>query len=1076
MKKGYIILGIILFASLFGFLTNATAIGEIPGLRDYCDEKCLIPSDECRAACEAELLPEDGIQYPQPYLDWKCNRCWDVWNDCMNICIQEGIIEEGEKNIIDTCGNDICDEVENCDNCLADCPCNPEEACDINDSNADVYGCVMVEMSLTVATDKKLYSPEEIVIINGSVSDAEGGLDSVVIAFKISGEGYSATAATTTDPSGNYSLEFPIPLESAQTTYTISATISHSDYPSISNSTNFIVGEASILLEENAATKEPFVGLAADGASSLGILILLPQCSEGCSDVKISKPDIGKLEGDTIDATGNVTLDSTGTAEIIYYPPDYLTKDQLTKSMKVHQSDIKSWAAEVPLILTYTDASEQEGKIEAEILVFRPPVMLVHGFLGASSTWSKMSTYLRGEKFDTHPGDYSATGRSVEGLALLLKTDIQSQIIDYAISNIMLTKVDAVGHSMGGLISRYYSHGVSDYTNDLRKLIMVGTPNHGVSWTSKTVGSIGSGWYKTHSIPGEQLYSESPFMKTLNSGEKTGNHLNPDVQHGNIYGFPDDWVVSSASAYLNGVASVLVPDVKHSPDIPVVPSVAITEYLRIWEQVKTWLNSDIYKPLLKGSRIEVSKYTGDVYLIDYDSSGSYETKLTSEPTKLDSWQSLRTGKDSTAIVHLTINEIPWGVIFLDPESEIFLGYYSPQLVEIRLWKGSATFRSKQDGHFTVPVNITRTKDGEWWKYSPKAVFTGRNTEFAVTAGENIEVHSLEGELVIDTPDSTEEGTILAANNSVAVDGETVTAIDPVSRDDFWWSAEDDDFLDSTSEDGWLDKFKEGVETSTTALITFIVAIVSLIFFIFFAVLKFVKKKVGIGILMIVLGLISFCIFGGVALFFAIDFDDLENVFTDRDGNENLNTSVGNNENTNTTANKNTNSTTNSNTNKAANTNTTTNTNTTVNENTNSTTNANTNTAKKSSTVAVASYGFTLEVGEDHADKIRPVSIDPGSFAESSYIFCYDTKEENEDVIYCDPGEAPVFSVDIMTQAQWEETANGPYGETYLAIAEREDLYYIFSHPDVILPGDVPATQDFYNKVMGSITFSNMIGI
>lgn len=87
------------------------------------------------------------------------------------------------------------------------------------------------------------------------------------------------------------------------------------------------------------------------------------------------------------------------------------------------------------------------------------------------------------------------------------------------------------------------------------------------------------------------------------------------------------------------------------------------------------------------------------------------------------------------------------------------------------------------------------------------VATGRGTEFAVTAGENIEVHCLEGELVVDTPNATEEGTILSANDSVAVEGEAVTAINSASEDDFWWSTEDDNFLDSLSGGGWLDKFK-----------------------------------------------------------------------------------------------------------------------------------------------------------------------------------------------------------------------------------------------------------------------------
>ena len=1016
----FLIIGIILFANLFGSLANAATADEVKELYDHCYTKCMPSRVKCGNDCQEK---------PGPY-DQNCvNRCHESWMGCWDRCYD---IEGNTEEIIIECGNDICEEEEDCSSCLSDCPCNPGETCDINNSDADANGCLTAVMDLTVATNKKFYSPEETVIIKGSVSDASGGLDGAVVAVEISSTDYSANTSITAKSTGNYSLEFPIPSDFAHATYTVSVTVSHSDYPNVNKSTNFVVGLSSMQLEKNTATGELFIGLAADGASSLSISISLPGCSEGCSDVKMSKPDIGKLEGDAIGATGNVTLDSTGAAEITYYPPDYLTKDQLTLKVDVHQSG-RSWAAEVPLILTYTDASEQEGKIEAEVLVFRPPVMLVHGFLGASSTWGKMSTYLRGEKFDTYMGNYSATQQSVEGLALILKNDIQKQKADYANANIKLAKVDAVGHSMGGLISRYYSHGLADYPDDVRKLIMVGTPNHGVSYVSKTVGSIGAKWYQTHKTPGGQLYSESPFMKALNSGEKSGNHLNSDIQYGNIYGWPDDWVVSAASAYLNGVNGVLVSNVKHSPDIPAVPSVAITEYLKTWEQVKNWLSSDIYRPLLKGSLIEVHKYSGDVYLIDYDSSGSHESKLTSEPTKLDSWQSLRTGKDSTAIVHLTMNNIPWGVIFLDPESEIFLGYYSPQLVEVRLWKGSAAFRSRQDGHFTVPVNITRPKDGEWWKYSPKAVFTGRSTEFAVTAGENIEVHCLEGELVVDTPNPTEEGTVLSANESVAVNGEEIVAINPASKDDFWWSTEDDDFLDSTSEDGWFDKFKEGVKTSTTALITFIIAIVSLIFFIFFAILKFVKKKIGAGILMIILGIISFCIFGGVALSFAIDFDDLEDIFTNREGNENINTSVENNENT--TANK------------------------------------NTNTAKKSSTVTVTEYGFTLEVGEDHADKIRPLAIDPGSFAETSYIFCYDTVEPYEDVIYCDLGEAPVFFVDIMNQAQWEETANSSYGEAYLAMAEREGLYYIFSHLNDILPSDVPATQDFYNRVMDSIKFA-----
>lgn len=637
--------------------------------------------------------------------------------------------------------------------------------------------------------------------------------------------------------------------------------------------------------------------------------------------------------------------------------------------------------------------------------------MLVHGFLGATATWAKMSTFLNGEKFDTYLGNYGATDQSIEGLSLVLKHDIQKQKIDYAKSNIKLEKVDLVGHSMGALISRYYSNGLSDYPDDVRKLIMVATPNHGVSWTKKIIGNIGAEWYQTHRIPATQLYSESSFMKTLNSGEKIGAHLKSNIQYGNIYGWPDDWVVSAASAYLNGVNNVSISDVKHSPDVPVVPSVAITEYLKTWEQVEKWLNDDIYRPLLKGTRVEIHKYSGDVYLDG--------NKLDSSPTIFNSWQSLRTGKDSNAIIRLTLNDIPWGTIFLDPESEIFLGHISPQLVEVRLWKGSARFRTKKDGHFTVPINIKNSENGEWWKYSPKAVVTGLNTDFAVIAGENIEVHSLEGMLVIDTPDAVEKGITLSTNESVAVDGETIVTIDPVLKDKFWWSSEDDDFLDLAApivEDVDVDKMSlksigQDIKNNSIASITFIIALSLLIFFLFFAILKFAKKKIGIGISIIILGIISFCVFGGITLFFAINFDDSTDIII------------------------------------------------------------NTVPKVKRSTITEDTYGFILELGEDHVDKIKLLEIDPGGFAESSYVFCYDSKEEFEDVIFCDLGEAPMFFVDVMTQTQWEETVDSEYGGGYFSMGERDSLFYIFSHLSDELPSDVPSSEDFYNQVMDSFEFS-----
>ncbi|TFH34056.1 MAG: alpha/beta fold hydrolase, partial [Dehalococcoidia bacterium] len=379
-------------------------------------------------------------------------------------------------------------------------------------------GVVDTGMSVGVSTDKTVYSAGEMVVISCSVADSKGGLAGASLVFDVNG----SPVAATVDPSGKYTFAHGLAADIADGVYTITVTASHADYPDAKNSTTFIVGNMGVLVEQNPVTEKPFVGVAADGVSTLTMGVSLP----GCKDVSVTMPDIGELKGESLSAAGTIKLDSAGQAEFTYYPPDYLTKEQLGKNVDVHQTGSMTWFAEVPMTFTYKDADGKEGRLDGAILVCRPPVMLVHGFVGGTATWGMMSTYLRGEKFDTFLGNYLLQDLSIEELSGVLQSDIFQQKLDYAKSNLKLTKVDAVGHSMGGLISRYYANGLPGYAGDLRKLIMVGTPKHGVRWLKKKAGKTAANWYDTHKIPREQLYSESAFMKALNSGEKTGAHLN----------------------------------------------------------------------------------------------------------------------------------------------------------------------------------------------------------------------------------------------------------------------------------------------------------------------------------------------------------------------------------------------------------------------------------------------------------------------------------------------------------------------------------------------------------------------
>ncbi|NLE95169.1 MAG: alpha/beta fold hydrolase, partial [Dehalococcoidia bacterium] len=671
---------------------------------------------------------------------------------------------------------------------------------------------VSTGMSVSITTDKPVYSAGDTMLIQGSVADAQGGLPDATVIVNVNGTVVNATL----DAAGEFQFSHALSPGIVDGTYTITALVSHANYPDVNRTATFVVGDMGIVLEQNPVNGKPYVGVAADGVSSLQVALSLP----GCTEVTAARPSFGELKG--ADAAGVVVLDSNGRAQLTYYPPDYLAKDQFDKTIDVHQTGSSTYVALVPLVFTYKDARGVPGQLAGELLVCRPPVMLVHGFVGATTTWAKMSTYLRGEGFDTFSGDYSSSTLSIEGLSGVLQAHIQQQKLDYANANIKLARVDAVGHSMGGLISRYYANGLPGYAGDLRKLIMVGTPNHGVGDIKKLVGDLASKWYGTHRVPGEQLYCESPFMRALNAGESTGAHLNPDVQYGSIYGLPDDWVVSAASAYLNGVNYVLQSDVKHSADIPGVPSVAITEYLDTWEQVRDWLTEDIHRPQLKGSHAEIFKHWGDVYIVDYDASGSHERKVAASPAGIDSFQSLRTGNNSRAIVHLTIDDVPWGVIFLDADSEMMLGYYSPQLVEVRLWQGSAAFRSKKDGHFSVPVQINRTTAGEWWKSSSQAVVRGLETEFAISVGNGIRVDCIDGKLVVDNTDATSNESTVFEGQSVAISGGTVQAANAVSREDFWWASEDDTFLD----EGWGGGIFERLKQLITSLVNWVKAVIA----------------------------------------------------------------------------------------------------------------------------------------------------------------------------------------------------------------------------------------------------------
>jgi pimeloyl-ACP methyl ester carboxylesterase len=155
--------------------------------------------------------------------------------------------------------------------------------------------------------------------------------------------------------------------------------------------------------------------------------------------------------------------------------------------------------------------STQEQYIsEIPFYLKRPPVLLVHGLNDTSASWDlENNTILQDKWFDVRLFDYEKTnGKSFDTNKLVLlgkensdaylpqgtgiknasngeTTGIRDIIGEYRQMGFAISKVDVVGHSMGGILARLF-YQQPEYRNDdnfnegyIRRLITIGTPHLG---------------------------------------------------------------------------------------------------------------------------------------------------------------------------------------------------------------------------------------------------------------------------------------------------------------------------------------------------------------------------------------------------------------------------------------------------------------------------------------------------------------------------------------------------------------------------------------------------------------------
>ena len=171
------------------------------------------------------------------------------------------------------------------------------------------------------------------------------------------------------------------------------------------------------------------------------------------------------------------------------------------------------------------------------------PVLLVHGWRGDPSTWADMIARFKAAQPD----------RVVKAIDLPGEDNVvnAAAIRDFIAAE-GWSRVDIVGHSMGGLSSRHYVKGLGPTVVDT--YVSLGTPQYGI--------------YSACLLPqrsGGQMCPWSSFLRTLNSGDDTPPTAStPPVYWTTIYSTSDRFVPNSSSRLDGGACHVRVSGVSHN--------------------------------------------------------------------------------------------------------------------------------------------------------------------------------------------------------------------------------------------------------------------------------------------------------------------------------------------------------------------------------------------------------------------------------------------------------------------------------------------------------------------------------
>lgn len=149
----------------------------------------------------------------------------------------------------------------------------------------------------------------------------------------------------------------------------------------------------------------------------------------------------------------------------------------------------------------------------------------------------------------------------------------------------------------------------------------------------------------------------------------------------------------------------------------------------------------------------------------------------------------------------------------------------------------------------------------------------------------------------------------------------------------------------------------------------------------------------------------------------------------------------------------------------------------INENLNTAITTNTNTTNTNTATGLlknTDYNYILDVGKKHAKKITVKHYAyPLEGITDTYYYCYDSSNADYFSYECDYEGVILFDVSVYSESQWQELVDLGVADMYGTYLGQDAGYHFkLSHPNGLMPEDMPTTDEYYNSVASSIDFAD----